>query len=144
MSASIVFIFKKPYRIIVDLGLGFAAGVMLGVTFWCILWPAVEMPEDDGIYKDFDFLPILIGLALGAAFVLGISIGIQKLAGDYDGNVHGEHQESEPPTFPDQEEKREKSNAFDEPENKQSNEGGIRDFLTKFSLKKFLQEKKYR
>ena len=45
---------------------------------------------------------------------------------------------------PDEKEKREKSNVFDEPENMQSNAGGICDFFTNFSLRKLLQEKKYR
>ena len=144
VGASIVFLFKKPYRLVLDIGLGFAAGVMLSVTFWCILLPAIEMAEEDGNYKNFEFLPILIGLGLGAAFVLGVDLGIQKIAGDHHGKVHGENQESEAPTTPDEKGKREKSNAFDEPENMESNEEGSRDFFKNFSLKKLLQEKKFR
>ena len=59
-------------RKLLDTSLGFAAGVMLAASYWSLLEPALEMASGMGTYGDngeWAFLPVSIGLLLGAAFV---------------------------------------------------------------------------
>lgn len=45
LGASLVFLFKKVNKTIMDAMLGFAAGVMIAASFWSLLSPAIEMAE---------------------------------------------------------------------------------------------------
>ena len=45
IGASVVFLFKKVNKSILDAMLGFAAGVMIAATFFSLLSPAIEMAE---------------------------------------------------------------------------------------------------
>ena len=45
IGASVVFLFKKVHKSILDAMLGFAAGVMIAATFFSLLSPAIEMAE---------------------------------------------------------------------------------------------------
>ena len=59
-------------RKLLDTSLGFAAGVMLAASYWSLLEPALEMATGMGTYGEngeWAFLPVSIGLLLGAAFV---------------------------------------------------------------------------
>lgn len=45
LGASLVFIFKKINKSVMDAMLGFAGGVMIAASFWSLLAPAIEMAE---------------------------------------------------------------------------------------------------
>lgn len=49
IGASIVFVFKKPNKTIMDSMLGFAAGVMIAASFWSLLEPSIEMSNSLGM-----------------------------------------------------------------------------------------------
>lgn len=61
-------------RKLLDVSLGFAAGVMTAASYWSLLKPAIEMCEESGIYGlegQYAFLPVGAGFLLGAVFVFG-------------------------------------------------------------------------
>ncbi|KAJ1369750.1 hypothetical protein KIN20_031298 [Parelaphostrongylus tenuis] len=58
---------KHQNRKLLDLSLGFAAGVMIAASFWSLLAPAIEISEKT--MGSLAFLPVAVGFALGAAFV---------------------------------------------------------------------------
>jgi ZIP family zinc transporter len=62
-GAALVFVLRKENRWLLDVMLGFTAGVMLAASFWSLLAPAIEMAEISGIPG---WLPAAVGLALGA------------------------------------------------------------------------------
>lgn len=45
LGASLVFLFKKVNKSVMDAMLGFAGGVMIAASFWSLLSPAIEMAE---------------------------------------------------------------------------------------------------
>ncbi|SHN57521.1 ZIP family metal transporter [Desulfovibrio litoralis] len=69
LGAATVFFAKDVSRKLLDLMLGFAAGVMLAASFWSLLAPAIEMSSDLG---RFAFFPAMLGFILGALFLRGI------------------------------------------------------------------------
>ena len=46
LGASLVFLFKKVNKNVMDAMLGFAGGVMIAASFWSLLSPAIEMAEN--------------------------------------------------------------------------------------------------
>lgn len=68
-GAGLVFVLHGGQRKVLDLSLGFAAGVMLAATFWSLLEPAIEMAHLSGVYGAFHFLPVVVGFVAGAGFV---------------------------------------------------------------------------
>ena len=46
LGASLVFLFKKVNKSVMDAMLGFAGGVMIAASFWSLLSPAIEMAEN--------------------------------------------------------------------------------------------------
>jgi len=69
LGAATIFAFKKINQKILDVMLGFAAGVMIAASFWSLLTPSIEMAEAQGMIP---WLPALTGFLLGAAFFRGI------------------------------------------------------------------------
>jgi len=65
LGAATIFIFKKINQKILDVMLGFAAGVMIAASFWSLLAPSIEMAGEQSMIP---WLPALIGFLLGAAF----------------------------------------------------------------------------
>ena len=51
LGASLVFIFKKVHKNILDGMLGLAAGVMIAASFWSLLSPSIEMAQTLGLNK---------------------------------------------------------------------------------------------
>lgn len=49
VGASVVFLFKKTNKNVMDAMLGFAAGVMIASSFWSLLSPSLEMSEEIGM-----------------------------------------------------------------------------------------------
>ncbi len=65
-AATIVF-FKKTNISILNLMLGFAAGVMIAASFWSLLQPAIDRAEEQGRYPAF--LVATSGFLAGAGFM---------------------------------------------------------------------------
>ncbi|KAL0822456.1 hypothetical protein ABMA28_004520 [Loxostege sticticalis] len=73
-GAGCVFFIRGKHRKLLDVSLGFAAGVMTAASYWSLLKPAIEMCEKSPMYGDkgqFAFVPIAAGFLLGAVFVFG-------------------------------------------------------------------------
>ncbi|MTI68123.1 MAG: ZIP family metal transporter [Firmicutes bacterium] len=66
LGSAMVFPFKKINRKVLDIMLGFAAGVMIAASYWSLLAPAIEMSEKTNIPP---FLPASIGFILGGIFL---------------------------------------------------------------------------
>lgn len=66
LGASLVFFFKSVNKKVLDIMLGFAAGVMIAASFWSLLAPAIEMAEQSGTLP---WLPAVVGFMLGGVFL---------------------------------------------------------------------------
>ena len=64
LGASLVFVRKEPSQKMLDVMLGFAAGVMIAASYWSLLAPAIEMSEQMG---GIPWLPSAIGFLFGGA-----------------------------------------------------------------------------
>ena len=69
LGAAGVFFHKSVNRRVLELMLGFAAGVMIAASFWSLLAPAIEMSEGSGLPA---WLPAVIGFLVGGAFLWGV------------------------------------------------------------------------
>jgi len=65
-GAALVFFIPRENRKVLDIMLGFAAGVMLAASFWSLLAPAIELSAGKSIPA---WLPATIGFLLGAVFL---------------------------------------------------------------------------
>ena len=63
-GAAFVFTPRACSRRALDILLGFAAGVMLAASFWCLLSPALELAGTS--WGRLDFVPVAASLAVGA------------------------------------------------------------------------------
>jgi ZIP family zinc transporter len=66
-GAALVFPFKTINQRILNLMLGFAAGVMIAASFWSLLSPAIEMEELKNPGRSW--VPAVIGFLSGGAFL---------------------------------------------------------------------------
>ena len=66
IGASFVFFMKTMSRKVLDLMLGFAAGVMIAASVWSLLIPAIDLAEADGLPP---WMPALVGFILGGVFL---------------------------------------------------------------------------
>ncbi len=66
LGAALVFLFRSINRTLLDVMMGFAAGVMIAASFWSLLAPSIEMAEAQGLPA---WLPALIGFLLGGIFL---------------------------------------------------------------------------
>lgn len=69
LGASLVFFFKKIDKRILNLMLGFAAGVMIAASFWSLLAPGIEMAEAQG---KIGWVPAVVGFLAGGAFLFAM------------------------------------------------------------------------
>ena len=70
LGAAVVVFFKNVNQTVMNLLMGFSAGVMIAASFWSLLSPAIEMGSELG------YIPWLfptLGFILGGCFVLGTS-----------------------------------------------------------------------
>lgn len=67
LGAAMVFFFKEINRKVLDVMLGFAAGVMIAASYWSLLAPAIEMAEYMG--GPPPWVPAAIGFLLGGIFL---------------------------------------------------------------------------
>ncbi len=66
LGAGMVFFFKSINRKVLDLMLGFAAGVMIAASFWSLLAPAIEMSEGGSLPV---WVPAVVGFLAGGIFL---------------------------------------------------------------------------
>jgi zinc transporter, ZIP family len=66
LGAASVFLIREVNRRVLDLMLGFAAGVMIAASYWSLLAPAIEMSEGRSSPAWF---PVAIGFLLGGLFL---------------------------------------------------------------------------
>ncbi|CAH0729841.1 unnamed protein product, partial [Brenthis ino] len=73
-GAGCVFFIRGKHRKLLDVSLGFAAGVMTAASYWSLLEPAIEMCKKSGVYGQdgqYAFVPVAVGFLFGAVFVYG-------------------------------------------------------------------------
>lgn len=66
LGAGLVFFFKRIDQRVLNLMLGFAAGVMIAASFWSLLSPAIDMAEENGTEG---WIPAVVGFLAGGAFL---------------------------------------------------------------------------
>ncbi len=66
LGSSMVFFFKSINKRVLNLMLGFAAGVMIAASFWSLLNPAINMVEESG---GVAWIPAVVGFLAGGAFL---------------------------------------------------------------------------
>lgn len=69
LGAATVFLTKGISRRMLDGMLGFAAGVMIAISYWSLLAPAIEMSRGTRLPAWF---PVAIGFLIGALFLYGL------------------------------------------------------------------------
>ena len=75
LGASLVFFFRKSNQTVMNVLMGFSAGVMIAASFWSLLSPAIELSETLG------YVPWLFpaaGFAAGGLFVIGAAKLLDK------------------------------------------------------------------
>lgn len=66
LGAMLVLPFKNVSKKVMDVMLGFAAGVMIAASFWSLLAPAISMAEET---SSMPWMPAVIGFLLGGIFL---------------------------------------------------------------------------
>lgn len=77
LGAAVVFFFKEISRKLLDIMLGFAAGVMIAASFWSLLEPSIQYAEAD--YGSWSWVPAAVGFLLGGAFIRLIDYTVPHL-----------------------------------------------------------------
>ena len=90
LGSAVVFFFTKVSRKLLDIMMGFAAGVMIAASFWSLLDPALAYAKAD--YGNLAWVPAAVGVTFGAlasgnmtsaaligALGLAIGIGLQNI-----------------------------------------------------------------
>lgn len=67
LGAAVVFFFKSVNKKLMDVMMGFAAGVMIAASFWSLLSPAIELAEELGRSC---WLTASAGFLLGGCFIM--------------------------------------------------------------------------
>ncbi|MBN1628281.1 MAG: ZIP family metal transporter [Thermoleophilia bacterium] len=69
VGAAFVFGMKSVNQRMVNLMLGFAAGVMIAASVWSLLIPAMDLAEADGLPR---WMPALVGFVCGGLFLFAV------------------------------------------------------------------------
>jgi ZIP family zinc transporter len=75
LGAGTVFFFKSMNQKVLDMMMGFAAGVMIAASFWSLLAPAIELTAELGGNA---WLTAAFGFMLGGVFIIGSDIILSK------------------------------------------------------------------
>ena len=67
LGAGVVLFFKAPKQSILNIMLGFSAGVMIAASFWSLLQPAIERADES--LKVPSYIIVTIGVLFGAVFI---------------------------------------------------------------------------
>lgn len=76
LGAAVAFFGKEVSRKVLDVMLGFAAGVMIAASYWSLLAPAIEMSEGRSVPA---WVPAAVGFLLGGAVLRGIDLILPHL-----------------------------------------------------------------
>ncbi|XCY66958.1 ZIP family metal transporter [Streptococcus iniae] len=76
-GAAIVFFFKKISRKLLDLMMGFAAGVMIAASFWSLLAPSIEFAKPT--YGNWSWIPAAVGFMVGGLFLRSVDALVPHL-----------------------------------------------------------------
>lgn len=68
LGSAIVFFFKTISRKLLDIMMGFAAGVMIAASFWSLLAPSIEYAQEAS-YGVWSFVPAAVGFLVGGVFL---------------------------------------------------------------------------
>lgn len=82
IGSAIVFFFKHISRKLLDVMMGFAAGVMIAASFWSLLAPSISYAESS--YGKWAFVPAAVGFLLGGYFIRLIDALVPHLHLDKD------------------------------------------------------------
>ncbi len=86
LGAAVVLFTKNVSKKVLDVMLGFAAGVMIAASYWSLLAPAIEMSEGLGSLK---WAPALVGFLAGASFLRLVDMFLPHL------HIHADASEAE-------------------------------------------------
>lgn len=67
LGAAVVLFLKAPKQSVLNLMLGFSAGVMIAASFWSLLQPAIERAE--ATLKIPSYIVVTVGFVFGAVFI---------------------------------------------------------------------------
>ena len=76
LGAAGIFLTREVNRKVLDVMLGFAAGVMIAASYWSLLAPAIEMSEGMGIPG---WIPAAVGFLAGGIFLRSIDMILPHL-----------------------------------------------------------------
>ena len=89
LGAATVVFFRSPDQKILNLLLGFAAGVMIAASFWSLLQPAIERAEESAVLPAWAVATL--GFLAGALFLWGsdkiVTLARSKLTGQTGGET---------------------------------------------------------
>lgn len=89
LGAAVAFFGKEISRKVLDVMLGFAAGVMIAASYWSLLAPALEMAEGGALPA---WVPAAVGFLLGGVVLRGIDMILPHIhAGLSVGHAEGIH-----------------------------------------------------
>lgn len=75
LGASLVFFFKSINQKLMDMMMGFAAGIMIAASFWSLLSPAIDLSTSLGSNA---WLTAAIGFLFGGFFIIGSDVLLSK------------------------------------------------------------------
>lgn len=75
LGASLVFIFRDVNQKVMDVMMGFSAGVMIAASYWSLLAPAISLSEEMGRNAAFT---VAIGFLAGGLFILLSDVLLEK------------------------------------------------------------------
>lgn len=84
LGAAGVFFARKPNQVLLDVMLGFAAGVMMAASVWSLLIPAIDISRELGF---IEWLPAVIGFIAGGAALRGLDRIMPHLHPGMKGNT---------------------------------------------------------
>jgi zinc transporter, ZIP family len=76
LGAATVFFFRRIDKHVLNMMLGFAAGVMIAASFWSLLAPSIEFSEESG---QIPWLAPAIGFLLGGLFIRLLDFAVPHL-----------------------------------------------------------------
>ncbi|HFI0530237.1 TPA: ZIP family metal transporter [Streptococcus suis] len=77
VGSAVVFFFRTVSRRLLDIMLGFAAGVMIAASFWSLLAPSISYAEQS--YGNLAWIPAAVGFAAGGIFLRLVDAGVPHL-----------------------------------------------------------------
>ncbi len=77
VGSAVVFFFRTVSRRLLDIMLGFAAGVMIAASFWSLLAPSISYAEQ--FYGNLAWIPAAVGFAAGGIFLRLVDAGVPHL-----------------------------------------------------------------